>query len=291
MNKRFPPPYDYDGYYPPHRPEPDDFTPDNIPHHEPPFVPHADWPHNIHPRWNDSEPAIVQPWWNDCCNHEEDDCICVTSADYERWNTLVDLSGLSAFNPEDLSAALSAYERLDNYSALEDAAGCVSANSGIWNSAVYVPNIYENLSAICSALSGKYDKSEWSGIYVYENEIQGTGTVERPLHLSPAIRDIIWTVSGSLESGYKIGLLNADDYDRLKTDINALNNKNVAQDMALSGIYDMLRKLAVDLTAAEQKVDDYTRLWVCEPDPSKRSPGDPKTFYYWDSTNPSWSDS
>ena len=288
MNRRYPP-YNYDGYYPPHPPEPDDFTPDNIPHHEPPFVPHADWPHNIHPRWNDSEPAIVQPWWNDCCNHEEDDCICVTSADYERWNTLVDLSALSAFNPEDISAALSAYEKLDNYSALEDAAGCVSANSGIWNSAGYVPDIYETLSAMNDILAQKYDVSAWSGIYTKESEIQGTGTVERPLHLSPAVRDILWTVSGSLESGYNAGLLNADDYDRLKTDINAIAGKNTAQDMALSAIYDMLKILAGDLTAAEQKVDDYTRLWVYEPVAGRRT--DPKTFYYWDSNDPSWSDS
>ena len=289
MNKRFPPPYDYDGYYPPHRPEPDDFTPDNIPHHEPPFVPHADWPHNIHPRWNDSEPAIVQPWWNDCCNHEEDDCICVTSADYERWTTLVDLSALSAFNPEDLSAALSAYEKLDNYSALEDAAGCVSANSGIWNSAGYVPDIYETLSAMNDILAQKYDISAWSGIYTNNAEIQGTGTVERPLHLSPAIRDILYTVSGSLESGYKIGLVNAQDYVNIRNQLDNLGSKNTIQDMALSAIYDMLKILAGDLTAAEQKVDDYTRLWVCEPVESQRT--DPKSFYYWDSTNPSWRDS
>lgn len=286
MNKRFPPPYDYDGYYPPHRPEPDDFTPDNIPHHEPPFVPHADWPHNIHPRWNDSEPAIVQPWWNDCCNHEEDDCICVTSADYERWNTLVDLSALSAFNPEDISAALSAYEKLDNYSALEDAAGCVSANSGIWNSAGYVPDIYETLSAMNDILAQKYDTSSWSGIYTNNAEIQGYGTVERPLHLSPAVRDILYTVSGSLESGYKAGLVNAQDYVNIRNQLDNLGSKNTIQDMALSAIYDMLKILAGDLTAAEQKVDDYTRLWVCEPVESQRT--DPKTFYYWDSTKPSW---
>lgn len=289
MNKRFPPQYPYDGYYPPHPPEPDDFTPDNIPHHEPPFVPHADWPHNIHPRWNDSEPAIVQPWWNDCCNHEEDDCICVTSADYERWNTLVDLSALSAFNPEDISAALSAYEKLDNYSALEDAAGCVSANSGIWNSAGYVPDIYETLSAIDDVLKQKYDVSAWSGIYTNNAEIQGTGTVERPLHLSPAVRDILYTVSGSLESGYKAGLVNDQDYVNLRNQIDNLGSKNTVQDMALSAIYDKLKILAGDLTAAEQKVDDYTRLWVCEPVAGRRT--DPKTFYYWDSINPSWSDS
>lgn len=288
MNKRFPPPYDYDGYYPPHRPEPDDFTPDNIPHHEPPFVPHADWPHNIHPRWNDSEPAIVQPWWNDCCNHEEDDCICVTSADYERWNTLVDLSALSAFNPEDISAALSAYEKLDNYSALEDAAGCVSANSGIWNSAGYVPDIYETLSAMNDILAQKYDISAWSGIYTNNAEIQGTGTVERPLHLSPAVRDILYTVSGSLESGYKVGLVNGQDYVNLRNQIDNIGSKNTIQDMALSAIYDMLKILAKDVSAAEQKVDDYTRLWVCEPVSSRRT--DEKTFYYWDSTKPSDSD-
>jgi hypothetical protein len=278
MNRRYPPPYDYDGYYPPHRPEPDDFTPDNIPHHEPPFVPHADWPHNIHPRWNDSEPAIVQPWWRDCCDHGEDDCICVTSADYDRWNTLVDLSALSAFNPDDLSAALSAYERLDNYSALEDAAGCISANSGLWNSAGYVPQIYETLSAIDDILKQKYDISAWSGVYTDPTEIQGTGDPKRPLHLSTQVMELLGAVSASIESGYKSGyLLDTDDYQRFVTDLNAVNHKNVVQDMALSAIYDMLKLLIGD-------VHEATNQWVL-----KYNGGtDPTKFYYWDSNDPNW---
>ncbi len=278
MTKRFPPQYPYDGYYPPHRPEPDDFTPDNIPHHEPPFVPHADWPHNIHPRWNDSEPAIVQPWWNDCCNHEEDDCICVTSADYERWNTLVDLSALSAFNPDDISAALSAYEKLDNYSALEDAAGCVSANSGIWNSAGYVPDIYETLSAMNDILAQKYDISAWSGVYTNPMQIWGYGTPDRPLHFNPAVWDLLGIVSASVESGYKSDfLLNAKDYENLREGINTVNSKNVVQDMALSAIYDMLKLLIGD-------VHEATNQWVL-----KYNGGtDPEKFYYWDSKDPNW---
>lgn len=283
MTRRFPPQYPYDGYYPPHPPEPDDFTPDNIPHHEPPFVPHADWPHNIHPRWNDSEPAIVQPWWNDCCNHEVDDCICVTSADYERWNTLVDLSALSAFNPEDISAALSAYEKLDNYSALEDAAGCVSANSGIWNSAGYVPDIYETLSAMNDILAQKYDVSAWSGIYTNEAEIQGTGTRERPLHLSPAVRTTLSAVNNSIEKGRKSGfLLNTNDYNELHGEFQKVFEKNVVQDMALSAIYDMLKLMASDISTAEQEIEKYKNFWVCEPDPAKRK-NKPDTFFYWDS--------
>jgi hypothetical protein len=138
-------------------------------------------------------------------------------------------------------------------------------------------------------LAQKYDVSAWSGIYTNNAEIQGTGTVERPLHLSPAVRDILWTVSGSLESGYKAGLVNDQDYVNLRSQIDNLGSKNTVQDMALSAIYDMLKILAGDLTAAEQKVDDYTRLWVYEPVAGRRT--DPKTFYYWDSKDPSWSDS
>lgn len=276
MNRRYPPPYDYDGYYPPHRPEPDDFTPDNIPHHEPPFVPHADWPHNIHPRWNDSEPAIVQPWWRDCCDHGEDDCICVTSADYDRWNTLVDLSALSAFNPEDLSAALSAYERLDNYSALEDAAGCVSANSGLWNSAGYVPDIYDTLNDINEILSGKYDTSAWSGVYTNTQEIQGYGTPERPLHLSPDVRTLLAYVDASVNSGTG-PLLNTNDYSALMSGINFTNHKNVIQDMALSAIYDMLKGLIGDIHSLDE--------WILKYNAPDRTDG---KFYYWDSTDPKW---
>ena len=288
MTNRFPP-----DYYP-H--DPDDYTPNNIPHHEPPFVPHADWPHNIHPRWNDSEPAIVQPWWNDCCNHEEDDCICVTSADYTRWNTLLDLSGLSAFNPEDLSAALSAYEMLGNYSALEDAAGCVSANSGLWNSAGYVPGIYSSLSGLQEELDKKMYTSSWSGIYTYEKEIQGTGSLERPLHLSNEVRELLYHIQNSLNGGCASGgLANSVDFAGLIEDIGNLGAKNVAQDMALSAIYDMLKGMGKtfknmtvefsgmrdDISGMHQEIVDYSKFFTCEPDENKRI--DDKIFYYWDS--------
>jgi hypothetical protein len=92
-----------------------------------------------------------------------------------------------------------------------------------------------------------------------------------------------------LESGYKAGLVNDQDYVNLRSQIDNLGSKNTVQDMALSAIYDMLKILAGDLTAAEQKVDDYTRLWVYEPVAGRRT--DPKTFYYWDSNDPSWRES
>lgn len=294
MNNRFPPDY----YH-----EPDDFTPHNIPHHEPPFVPYADWPHNVHPRWNDSEPAIVQPWWNDCCHHEEDDCICVTSADYARWNTLMDLSGLSAFNPDDISAALSAYEMLGNYSALEDVAGCMSANSGLWNSAGYVPSIYSALSGLQDEINKKMYTSSWSGISTYPEEIQGLGTLERPLHLSNSVREILYHVRDSLDGGCASGgLANSQDLSGLIKDINTLGSKDIAQDMALSAIYDMLKGMGKtfkdmnvefsgmrdDISGMHQEIVDYSKFFTCEPNSANRT--DNKIFYYWDSTDTSWDD-
>ena len=130
------------------------YGPDNVPHFPDwPNMPHADWPRWGWRRWNDSEPAHEVPWDYDCCNHGESDCICVTSADADLWNSYSSLSGLLAFNPDDLSAALA------NADTIEDLSGFVSANSGIWLSAGYVPNIYENISALYDALNDKVDYS------------------------------------------------------------------------------------------------------------------------------------
>ena len=213
----------------------------------------------------------------------------------------MDLSGLSAlyaFNPDDISAALSAYEMLGNYSALEDVAGCVSANSGLWNSAGYVPDIYSALSALDDKINTKI-----SGISTYPEEIQGIGTLERPLHLSNSVRELLYHVRDSLDGGCASGgLANSQDLAGLIKDIGQLGSKNVAQDMALSAIYDMLKGMGKtfkdmnvefsgmrdDIFGMHQEIVDYSKFFTCEPDASLRQ--DPKVFYYWDSTNPDWRD-
>lgn len=209
----------------------------------------------------------------------------------------MDLSALSAFNPDDISAALSAYEMLGNYSALEDVAGCVSANSGLWNSAGYVPSIYSALSGLQDEINKKMYTSSWSGISAYPEEIQGLGTSERPLHFSNSVRELLYHVRDSLDGGCASGgLANSQDLAGLIKDIGQLGSKNVAQDMALSAIYDMLKGMGKtfkdmnvefsgmrdEISGMHEEIVDYSKFFTCEPDSAKRD--DPKIFYYWDST-------
>ena len=57
------------------------------------------YPH-IH---GDLEPAFVVRPHEPCCPDEEDECVCVTSGDVERWNDAADmLSALSGVTPEDI---------------------------------------------------------------------------------------------------------------------------------------------------------------------------------------------
>lgn len=230
---------------PPMPPRWDRDDPSHIPHFPDwPNVPYADWPRTRFHRWNDSEPANVQPWWQDCCEPYENPCVCVTSADVDLWNSYSGLSGLTALNPNDISAALSAYDdlsaRLDQMSGYEDLEygyALMSANSGIWNSAGYVPNIYENLSALAS---GKLDASAvhvWTdsekiaydtGAYGnYSGTLVGIGTYERPLRASMYLMSAVASVDIAT-SGYKVKLANLVHYDEIKKDIDALNKKVTA---------------------------------------------------------------
>ena len=222
--------------------------PSHIPHFPDwPNVPYADWPRTRFHRWNDSEPANVQPWWQDCCEPYENPCVCVTSADVDLWNSYSSLSGLTAFDASALSAAFSALDDMYDYSAVREAYYVTSANSGIWNSAGYVPNIYENLSALydyanekadLSAVSAFYDEKGklkiWTdsekarvehGAYGnYSGTMVGVGSFERPLRVSQYVIDAIASVDLAT-SGYKTKLANVDAYDDLQKDIAALNNK------------------------------------------------------------------
>lgn len=223
--------------YPPPRPD----SPDNIPHYPDwPYAPHADWPHGYSRRWNDTEPAHVVPYPVDCCYPGESDCICVTSADMTLWNSYSGLSGLTAFDPETLSAIYEKVEDMDDYSAVRDTYYTVSANSAIWNSAAYVPNIYENLSALYDNINAK---ANFSAISAYCDNISGSlkiwsdstkdyflgdraphdmtivgdGSFERPLRVG---RDIVMgamAVNDVIHSGGR--LITEDDLSAVKKDV------------------------------------------------------------------------
>lgn len=230
--------------YPPPRLD----SPDNIPHYpEWPYAPHADWPHGYSRRWNDTEPAHVVPYPVDCCYPGESDCLCVTSADMALWNSYSGLSGLTAFDPEALSAIYEKVQDMDDYSAIRDCYYTVSANSAIWNSAAYIPNIYDNLSALYdgmnekadySAISaycdigihddgtvGKGDLKIWSDSlkdYYYGDRVPhdmtivGDGTLDRPLRVGKDIVMGAMAANSTISAG---GLVSQDDLDKVKKSV------------------------------------------------------------------------
>ena len=272
------------------------YGPDNVPHFPDwPNMPHADWPRWGWRRWNDSEPAHEVPWDYDCCNHGESDCICVTSADADLWNSYSSLSGLLAFNPDDLSAALA------NADTIEDLSGFVSANSGIWLSAGYVPNIYENISALYDALNDKVDfsamESAMSSYHVWtDSEVMahdagrygdfsgtlvGIGTYERPLRVSKYISQAVAAVEEAT-NGFTSPLASGVSIDGLQEQISKVNSEldNAKTEIKIN--HDDIQFLA-NLSGAFK--DELHPEMDNKKVSLEESLGTPSIMYYWSEAN------
>jgi hypothetical protein len=293
--------------YPPPRPD----SPDNIPHYPDwPYAPHADWPHGYSRRWNDTEPAHVVPYPVDCCYPGESDCICVTSANMTLWNSYSGLSGLTAFDPETLSAIYEKVEDMDDYSAVRDTYYTVSANSAIWNSAAYVPNIYENLSALYDGINSKADYSAisaycddkgelkiWTDSLVdyyngnrvpHDMTIVGDGTLDRPLRVGKDIVIGAMAVNEVINSGGK--LITFDDLSAVKQDITEndvhirTNTAEIARILDILSNYDeSIRKVYEELGYVVTDVNDKLGKMfqsASRDEIFEKSITDPNNFYY-----------
>lgn len=216
-------------------------NPDFIPSYEewPNTYRHDDWPRGRGHMWNDTESSCVGRFDHECCNDDyPEDCVCVTSADAMRWNNYSAFNYLSGFNTSSFSA-LSAID-VDALSAVMSAVG---ENSDIWTSAIYVPNIYDNLDLIFSALNDKANRSEiGKGIYVHSDYFAGNGTENSVLRLSTEVRTLLAMIETSL-SGYG-PLITSDNMTTLKKDINTLRDSDVNLSASLETAWEMIRLLA-----------------------------------------------
>lgn len=123
---------------------------DKKPHPVPPEHPY--YPRSPYNRWwNDTEPAYSVAPWEGCCD-KEDDCVCVTQEEIDKWN-----EGYSA------AATLSGidWDNISSYSAIEASAdlwndnyNTISSNSATWNNVSGLSSISANLSA-----SANWDKT------------------------------------------------------------------------------------------------------------------------------------
>lgn len=267
--------------------------PSHIPHYpEWPNVPYADWPRSRFYRWNDTEPANLQPWWSDCCNHNPDPCVCVTSADVDLWNSYSGLSGLTAFDASALSAAFDQLSGMTDYSAVKDAADTVCANSAIWNSAGYVPNIYENLSALYDYLNEKADYSAFSAFHIWSDSLKqqketgiygdfgativGDGTYERPLRVAKDIVKAMVLVE-SATSGYMTGLVNNDTLDKLLKNFSAMSGDIHTN---ATNIYQNEEK--IEWIINHLKAYSAANMWYHKKVTLDESKRHPDNFYYWE---------
>lgn len=281
-----------DKYKPPMPPDYD--NPSHIPHFPDwPNVPYADWPRTRFHRWNDSEPANVQPWWQDCCEPYDNPCVCVTSADVDLWNSYSGLSGLTAFDPETISAAVSSYSsisaQLEQFSGWDDLKygyDILSANSGMWNSAGYIPNIYENLSALAS---GKLDVtasrvwtdslklSHEAGIFGdFSGTIVGDGTYERPLRVSKEIAKAIGIIDDAT-NGFQTGLVNTDTFIKEINNFSAMYYQAVKAANEVSGNRELIEWILNHLHGKDSSAN-----WIHSAVSIEASRKNPMYFYYWE---------
>lgn len=279
-------------YKPPMPPDYD--NPSHVPHFPDwPNVPYADWPRTRFHRWNDSEPANVQPWWQDCCEPHDNPCVCVTSADVDLWNSYSGLSGLTGFDPETISAAVSSYSsisaQLEQFSGWDDLKygyDVLSANSGMWNSAGYIPNIYENLSALAS---GKLDVtashvwtdslklSHEAGIFGdFSGTIIGDGTYERPLRVSKEIAKAIGIIDDAT-NGFQTGLVNTDTFIKEINNFSAMYYQAVKAANEVSGNRELIEWILNHLHGK-----DTSGNWIHSAVSIETSRNNPMYFYYWE---------
>ncbi len=148
------------------------------------------YPH-IH---GDLEPAFVVRPHEPCCPDEQEECVCVTSGDVERWNDAADmLSALSGVTPEDIekidevltSATLwnGTYETVSaNSGNWNSAFNAVTANSATWNKASAIPQITSAINDLASSLSALEDVTEGKQdkIYFDGKSIIGDGSTGSP---------------------------------------------------------------------------------------------------------------
>ena len=175
-----------------------------------------------------------------------------------------------------------------DYDQVRDCYYTVSANSGVWNSAAYVPNIYDNISALYSGLNTKLS-GVWTdsrkiahdtGAYgEFEGTIVGDGSYDRPLRVGPDIAKAAATVDLATDH-FKKGLVNEDMVSAVQRDITTLadNVDYVANEV--SGNRALIEWILNHLSG-EWHWADLSAGWRKGPVSKEESIANSGVFYYW----------
>jgi hypothetical protein len=190
-----------------------------------------------------------------------------------------------------------------DYSAVREAYYVTSANSAIWNSAAYVPNIYENLSALydyanekadLSAVSAYYDEQGklkiWTdsekaareaGAYGdYGGTIVGVGSFERPLRVS---KDLVkaMTIVQMATNNFEYPLVNGKVINGVYDDLRAIN-KGVARNFSNTTENRKLIEWILNHLSGEWHWEDLSAAWQEGPVSLEYSRSYPEKFFYWE---------
>lgn len=233
---------------------------------------HPDWPHYRHMHhWNDTEPAAVVPWPEECCPQPSDDCMCVTSGDVLMWNTISAVSALAGINIDGLSG-LSALSGIDS---LIPASTAVETYSAVWMSAQYVPDIYNDIANMSAKidtkapLSGEYLQRVYSDPYFFD----GAGTKKSVLKPSKDLQDTVELVYASSDAFTK-KLVNTDMCDIVEKNIQALDKRTIDHDYAIKELTQRIDNIPGGKSA------DWKNEYVSIEESKKEK----DIFYYYDST-------
>ena len=150
------------------------------------------WPAWPRPWRNDTEPVIgVYPWEN-CCSGDQDPCMCITSAEVERWDGVHDIVSANSAAWNDRSPDNSWRDSADLW---ESASEIVSGHSAYWDSAYSMAQRYDsgafqdvqNFISATSAFLATY--SAFTEVQTDET-LSGNGA-KLPLGLSPSMMETI----------------------------------------------------------------------------------------------------
>lgn len=137
-----------------------------------------EWTKNNKPFSNDTEKACVVPPWEECIP-DENECVCVTNDDVERWNEISALSSISGLDLSDLSSISGLVNSAEYWNSNYDT---TSSNSAYWSShSAYIEQI-ESLSGDLYNLSG-VTSGAITKIYT-DKSISGLGTEDEPFYVS-----------------------------------------------------------------------------------------------------------
>lgn len=153
------------------------------------------WPAGWH-GWNDTEPASVGSWG--CCPPPHpDDCVCVTQQDIDNWNNISAVSALSGLDLSPLSS-ISGMDLPYSATLWNSCYDTVYENSAVWNSAMYIPDLYDNFDALSAWTVDKIDElsSNQGKVYIDQSQspysLEGEGTEEYPLAFNSTVTQLLF---------------------------------------------------------------------------------------------------